>query len=93
MQENFDHNQDDETEEIRVEYKFATEVEKVVEYFRNEFHITYAQAIGVLTMQIMSLNDASLIESNIDRLEEFDEDEDEDEEDDDEFGLFSSKDD
>lgn len=38
-----------------IEEKFTTELEKVVDYFRSEFDITYAQAIGSLQIIVFDL--------------------------------------
>lgn len=38
-----------------VEGKFTSEIVKVVNYFRSEFRMTYAQAIGALEMVVFDL--------------------------------------
>ena len=42
-------------DEPKIEEKFTAELERIIDYFRSEFNITYAQAIGSLEMVTFSL--------------------------------------
>ena len=35
--------------------KFADEIDRVINYFRDEFELTYAEAIGVLVIKLTAL--------------------------------------